>query len=356
MGGCMQDTVWKPRGRGVVVCHFTHSSRLSPEPPILPPVGDFRSQVLSIGEEGQHQQQQQRRQLLNTNAPYSDVYVARFDKDGKLDWATSWGGEGVGRSYVHVCMLCLIWDRTPTKAHFTAYTHARAWTQDDVASDIVWDASTNALYVFGSFKSLTNTNDAFPEAGGARAQQGLFDGFADAVADWADDDGGEEAALARKRARKGRQLAGNRRERIVTRDLGVENMAAVLAGPWNVFALKVDARDGAVAWANPLGRGEGVSLTGLAATRDGTQFLYAAIQYLSENTLAASTTAMTSTTGGDDLDDALPLTPFGSVFDPTEKDDGVADYEVSRAERGRVLMVCPFVQSFDGFIKILFTC
>lgn len=73
--------------------------------------GDFRSQVLTIGEEGQQQQ----RQLLNTNAPYSDVYVARFDKDGKLDWATSWGGEGVSASVacVHVCVYFgLGWGRT----------------------------------------------------------------------------------------------------------------------------------------------------------------------------------------------------------------------------------------------------
>lgn len=49
--------------------------------------------MLIIGEEQPEQQQQ--RQLINTNAPYSDIYVARFDKDGKLEWATSWGGEGV---------------------------------------------------------------------------------------------------------------------------------------------------------------------------------------------------------------------------------------------------------------------
>lgn len=200
-----------------------------------------------------------------------------------------------------------------------------------MASDIVWDASTNALYVLGSFKSLSN---AFPEAGGEQAQQGLFDGFADAVADWADDDGGEEAALARSRARKGRQLASKRRERVVTRDLEMEDVAAALAGPWNVFAMKVDARDGAIAWANPLGPGEGVSLTGPAASPDGTQFLYAAIQYLSGDALAASSAMGGVTAGSGDLDEDLPITPFGSVFDPSEKDDGVADYEVSWGWRG----------------------
>lgn len=175
------------------------------------------------------------------------------------------------------------------------------------------------------------------------------------MADWADDDGGEEATLARRRARKGRQLAGKRRERVVTRDLEVKNVAAALAGPWNVFALKVDARDGAVAWANPLGRGEGVALTGLAAARDGTKLLYAATQYLSGDALVASTSAMGSVVGGNNLNDALPLTPFGTIFDPSEKDDGVADYEVGGAEAGEGLLVCLYVCLFDGFI-IFFSC
>lgn len=47
------------------------------------------------------------------------------------------------------------------------HAHARVHGQDNVASDIVWDATSNALYVLGSFKSLTN--NAFPAAGGARA-------------------------------------------------------------------------------------------------------------------------------------------------------------------------------------------
>jgi len=87
------------------------------------------------------------------------------------------------------------------------------------------------------------------------------------VADWADDDAmTEEAAPERRRSRRSRLLQ-SKRGRVIkahkaTRGAAVsEDSAPWLAGldnPFNVFAMKVNARDGTLAWANPVGRGEGM--------------------------------------------------------------------------------------------------